>query len=55
MGHTITETTDIPKNQSIVNCEQCDMRFANTTALLTHIKELHNARTEINCTPFDFV
>ena len=31
------------------------MRFANKTALLTHIKELHNARTEINCTLCDFV
>ena len=41
MGHKITETTDIAKNRSIVNCEQCDMRFANKTALLTHIKELH--------------
>ena len=55
MGHKITETTDIAKNRSIVNCEQCDMRFANKTALLTHIKELHNARTEINCTLCDFV
>ena len=55
MGHKITETTGIAKNRSIVNCEQCDMRFANKTALLTHIEELHNVRTEINCTLCDFV